>query len=173
VHRRDSLSLSTLTDKEIQQRTQLGLITAPLHDPRRAQEQQDIDDDSSNEDLGEWQDFSSDEEDEDDDQDGADDTSEKSGNNGYKLAPARRSSVDLHSIAGNRHDAKVQDSKLLSWQDAAQAVGYEDSPSKRVRNSIRGSSMGFASIDENAEEEEEDVETVNGEEVEYMEQESS
>jgi hypothetical protein len=181
VHRRDSVSLATLSDKEINQRIQLGLVTATPHDHRGVQEQQDNDDDSSNEDLEEWQDFDSDDEQEQDDKGGADDShgSDKGARkqDNYLLSTARRSSVDLHSIADNSHDGTAKDPQLHSWQDAAAAVvvsslpDYDDAPSKRLRNSIRASSLGFGSIEELPDDE--DVATVNGEEVEEMEQESS
>lgn len=86
VHRRDSMSLLTLSEKEIQNRMQLGLVTtAPAPDSEE-------DEDGLEED--EWEDFV--EEEEETDLDGS-----------YRLATHRRSSVDLTSTIDGDSDSSM------------------------------------------------------------------
>lgn len=80
VHRRDSVSLATLSETEIQKRIKLGLITAPTNSE---------DDDEETE---EWEDFEDEEED------------EKGTSKGYIFDKSRSSSVDVAVMSKNTHD---------------------------------------------------------------------
>jgi diadenosine tetraphosphatase ApaH/serine/threonine PP2A family protein phosphatase len=82
VHRRDSVSLDTLSTAEIAKRMRLGLVT---------QNQADSDDE-------EWDDFDSSEEEEDDDYSTEQDQ--------YTFSANRRSSINLQQMSENYHDSK-------------------------------------------------------------------
>ncbi len=146
VHRRDSVSLSTLSDREIQQRINLGLVTAPAHDPRLYYEQ-DSDEEEEEGHEEEWEDFVSDA-DEDDHLDGSK-SSKHHADEDYRLSTSRRSSVDLSTMTSNYHDPN-------DYED-----GDSDSNKRhRARASIRNSVSTFDRIEET---EDEEVATVNGE----------
>ena len=140
------MSLATLSEKEIQQRVQLGLVTTP---PQQYQEQPD---DDEEEDLEEWEDFDTDEED-------AKDDSNRSGDDDYRIAATRRSSVDLATLHANLHDSN-------SWE---QAVEDADAPNKRLRNSSISDPLIYGSIAEDpSENDDEEVATVNGDDDHEM-----
>lgn len=96
-------------------------------------------DEDSDEDLERWEDF----EESDDEKDGGDEKDE------YILTHTRRSSVDLNSMSENSHDD-------TGWECTAR--GHE--PNKRQRYKNKPS---ISSIEEGTAEEE-DIETVNGDE---------
>lgn len=81
VHRRDSMSLATLSAAEISKRIRLGLVT---QNP----------DESSDE---EWDDFESSEEEDE----------EESVNDNYTFSQNRRSSINLQQMSENFHDSSV------------------------------------------------------------------
>lgn len=134
VHRRDSISLANLTDQEIEKRVRLGLVTAPIVSNG----------DDESEETEEWEDFASDEENDEASQDS------------YVFDRERKSSIDLASISSNSHDS-------LSWDNenssiASNFVDYE--PNKRHRSK----KPGFAPIAEECMNEEEETDTVSGDE---------
>jgi hypothetical protein len=142
VHRRDSVSLANLTEKEIVQRIKLGLVTVtPTSDALESDEG----------DLEEWEDFDS------DDDSAAESKSDKTVDY-IVLSTTRRSSVDLNSLASNSHDEADFDSD---------SVG-DFEPNKRQRSRT---SPAIGTIEEETAEEEE-VATVNGEDDEEMDRES-
>lgn len=99
VHRRDSVSLATLSEKEIQQRMNLGLVTAPQMDYSAYGN----DDEDEDEEGDEWEDFVSDTEDE------ASHTPDvHTDDHNYRLSQGRRSSVDIASMS-NIHDMELED----------------------------------------------------------------
>ena len=81
IHRRDSISVASLPEQEIQKRMKLGLISTS--------EDSVVEDNQ----MTEWQDFDSDDENDDDDGPGA-----------FPFAKERKSSIDLDSMASNSHD---------------------------------------------------------------------
>lgn len=85
IHRRDSVSVATLSPEEIQKRVQLGLVTsdgAPTA----------VTKDEEEEDLEDWRDF---EEDEKEDEE-------------FIIDKSRRSSIDLASMSSNLHDVETE-----------------------------------------------------------------
>jgi hypothetical protein len=81
VHRRDSVSLQSLSENEIQQRINLGLVTdTPASDSDEEEDEQ-------------WEDF--------------EDESEEEDATKYRLATHRRSSIDLMSTVANDSDSKM------------------------------------------------------------------
>jgi hypothetical protein len=81
VHRRDSVSLQSLSENEIQKRIHLGLVTdnpAPDSDEEEDEQWEDFEDESEEEDVTE-----------------------------YRLSTHRRSSIDLMSTVGNDSDSKM------------------------------------------------------------------
>jgi hypothetical protein len=109
VHRRDSVSLATLSESEIQQRIKLGFITAP------AAAAGDDDDDG---DAEEWDDF----------EDGSDESKDEDDAKAeYVFDNSRRSSVDIVEMCKNSHDETEWDS------DSAGSLS-EFEPNKRHRS---------------------------------------
>jgi diadenosine tetraphosphatase ApaH/serine/threonine PP2A family protein phosphatase len=93
VHRRDSMSLATLSTTEIAKRMRLGLVTQTA-------------DDSSEE---EWDDFESSEEEEEED---LEDHQQK-----YTFSQNRRSSINLQQMSQNFHDSQV----TVDWEAGSQS----------------------------------------------------
>ena len=153
MHHRDSVSLAALSEKEIQQRIKLGLVTSNPNDPGltegdEEEEEVDLED--------EWEDFDSD----DDNEDGS-----KSGSHSkkaeYILTSSRRTSVDLSSMASNSHDE-------TDWESDNHSTASDFEPNKRHRSRSVLLETGIGTIQEETAEEEE-VATVNGEDDEAME----
>lgn len=158
VHRRDSVSLSTLSEKEIQQRIKLGLVTTTNNDSGL------IGADDDDEDV-EWEDFDMDSDDAGEQQDNGSSTKGSSSSipnsnkqeHEYILTHSRRASVDLASMSSNSHDE-------TDWESDQSTVDHE--PNKRHRSA----SLIATSIGTIEEVDEEEVATVNGEdEVDEME----
>lgn len=84
VHRRDSMSLATLSSSEIAKRMRLGLVTAPTVD--------------SSDDDEEWDDFESSE--------GEDEVDLEEHQQKYTFAQNRRSSINLLQMNENYHDSQ-------------------------------------------------------------------
>ena len=116
VHRRDSVSVSSLSEQEIQRRVQLGFITpslggnaataaaAAVIDPKQSEEWQDITDQEEEEVMQESTDGHL-----------ADDPTEtessmEDNTNPYLLDTRRRSSIDLGHLSFNRHDESMNGS---------------------------------------------------------------
>lgn len=93
VHRRDSVSLLTLSNSEISKRARLGLVT-------------DADADSSDDE--EWDDFDSSEEEEEEEEDPR-----------YSFAQNRRSSVNLSQLNENLHDSSTDWGRSDSFRQFA------------------------------------------------------
>ncbi|GAX25353.1 hypothetical protein FisN_5Lh447 [Fistulifera solaris] len=145
VHRRDSVSLATLSEKEIQQRMNLGLVTAPQMDYSTYANEDDDD-----EDVDEWEDFVSDTEDE------ASHTPDvHTDDPNYRLSHGRRSSVDIASMS-NVHDMELEDDGDME--------NVKTDRRTASRASIRSSVSTFEVIAENCrgEEDEDEVDTDDG-----------
>jgi len=125
VHRRDSVSLASLSEQEIQKRIQLGLVTAAAGAAN----------DNDAEELVEWEDF----------EDSDDEEEDESGKSEYVIDKERHSSIDLASMSENSHDDKEWDSETAS---AGSLSDFE--PNKRHR----AKKPGFGTIEEVAEDEE-------------------
>jgi len=89
VHRRDSVSLQSLSENEIQKRMHLGLVTSTP--------QADSDEEEEDE---QWEDF--------------EDESEEEDVTEYRLATHRRSSIDLMSTVANDSDSKMNYSETTT-----------------------------------------------------------
>jgi hypothetical protein len=155
VHRRDSVSIAMLSEKEIQERAELGLITVDS----QAEEENDVKIEEE-----EWEEF-----DEDDPNTSRDYGS--SDEEQYTFDERRKSSVDPcqtnTSPPGSSHDN--HDVSMDGNMDMnPKRIDFSGVDTAQRRNN-RG--MQFTSISEaNEEEEEEDEEsTVNGDEDETME----
>lgn len=147
VHRRDSVSLATLSEKEIQQRMNLGLITAPQMDYSAYPN-----DDEEDEEGDEWEDFVSDTEDE------ASHTPDvHTDDPNYRLSQGRRSSVDIASMS-NIHDMELED----DVDEVDDRVKTDRQAGSRA--SIRSSVSTFDAIAENrrGEDDEDEVDTDDG-----------
>lgn len=83
VHRRDSVSLQSLSQDEIQKRIHLGLVTNNAAQDSDEEEEEDE----------QWEDF--------------EDESEEEDVSEYRLATHRRSSIDLMSTVANDSDSKM------------------------------------------------------------------
>lgn len=142
VHRRDSVSLATLPDAEIQKRMKLGLVTSsPRSDEEQEEEEtwEDIEDDN-NLNGGEDLELSEPEE--------------------FRFAKNRRSSVDLSHMTGNIHDQETH----TEWEvepTAAATLNQLEPENKRQRSKQLG--VVSSAIEERSDEE---LETVNGDEEE-------
>lgn len=129
VHRRDSVSLQSLSETEIQKRIHLGLVTntpAPDSD-------EEVDDEQ-------WEDF--------------DDESEEEKVTEYRLAIHRRSSIDLMSTLANDSDSMMKCNDSGSNMDASTDLyGSKDGLIVDFDNSFRTRSRkpGVSSIHEEAE----------------------
>jgi hypothetical protein len=111
VHRRDSVSVTSLSEQEIQRRIQLGFITPSLGGNAAAVAATVAAADSTQ--SEEWQDITDQEvmQDGADGHDDDDDPTETEGSmedhNPYLLDTHRRSSIDLGHLSFNRHDESV------------------------------------------------------------------
>jgi hypothetical protein len=133
VHRRDSVSLQSLSETEIQKRMRLGLIT-------NDQDQLSASDDDEEE---RWQDI--------------DDESEEENVTHYRLAPHRRSSVDLMSTLGHESDLGGSNSHM-DYSESSHGnkdsliVDFDTSLRNRSRkpavSSIYEEAEGFSSSDD-------------------------
>lgn len=112
VHRRDSVSLATLSTNEIAKRMRLGLVTK---NP----------DDSSEE---EWDDFESSEEEDDDDQ--------PQEQNHYTFAQNRRSSINLQQMSENFHDSTDWEAGNHYDPNARNSAGSSDNMAVSSSGSI-------------------------------------
>lgn len=111
VHRRDSISLATMSETEIQKRIKLGLVTSSSEDAGDAEEEEELED---------WQDL------EEDDTTSLDDD--------YSFDKNRRSSIDLAGISNTRDDASwASDASAASF-----ASFTEFEPNKRHRSKKPG-----------------------------------
>lgn len=151
-----------LSDHEIKQRMQLGLVT---NVPYQQQQYHSQDDDGFDDDD---QDGSEDVEDWDDLQDSDDEGKNRSSSprrrssalddddkDEYVFDTKRRSSVDLDSLSANLHD-------LMSAADTWDGNGsYDFSQNKRRRSK----KPNVASIKEHDTADDEEIETVNGDDV--------
>jgi hypothetical protein len=145
VHRRDSVSLATLSETEIQKRIRLGLVT---HAPPGVRLQDDAE-------MEDWQDMDEDEDvtakgsgiDSEDDED-------------FVVDQKRRPSVDLDNMSVNSHDQEWENGKSSVAANAAvvaAAFAMADfEPNKRQRSK----KPMVASISEATEDEE--IATVDG-----------
>ena len=144
VHRRDSVSLATLSETEIQKRIRLGLVThaAPGVRPLDDTEMED------------WQDM------EDEDDVAAKGSGIESDEEDFVIDQKRRSSVDLDHMSVNSHDQEWengQSSVVANAAVVAAAFAMADfEPNKRQRSK----KPMVASISEATEDEE--VATVDG-----------
>jgi len=159
VHRRDSVSLASLSEQEIQKRIQLGLVTpaaaAAAHHASIATVAA-IDNDVE---LEDWQDIM---ENDDDEEPAAERGLE---NGAYKVATQRRSSVDLGHMSVNVHDAAIANhtsantasfSALPDHQNALKRQRYrqpsiasisEEEPSGVARDPQTGDDEEVATVD--------------------------
>ena len=147
-----------MSEKEIQQRIKLGLVTTTSNDPGLNGDDDDDDDDGNDEDL-EWEDFDIDGEDANEQQDDGSNKSNGKNNNKqdheYILTHTRRCSVDLASMSSNSHDE-------ADWESDHSIVDqhHQFEPNKRHRSA----SLITTAIGTIEEGDEEEVATVNGEE---------
>jgi hypothetical protein len=164
VHRRDSISLATLSDQEIKQRMKLGLVTNVPYQHQDYHNQEDDDDYDEDDQTGsdnpleDWDDLQDSE-----DEDGKDkgpgqrrrsstlDEDEKE----YVFDTKRRSSVDLDSLSANLHD-------LMSAADNWDGNNCNDGIQNKRRRSKR---PNVASIQEQDDADDEEIETVNGDDM--------
>lgn len=162
VHRRDSVSLVSLSDQEIQKRMKLGLVTNPPTQRQNHQqndEQEDDDDDAQNDRMEQWDDL----EDSDDDDDrkrigiGGDGTIVADNDKEeYIFDTKRRSSIDLDSMSQNLHDLI---GAVDFWDKDADS---HDNLTAKRRCSQRPS---VASIQELDICEDEEIETLSGDDI--------
>jgi hypothetical protein len=164
VHRRDSVSLASVSEQEIQKRIQLGLVTPAAASQAQHQPAAAVDTDVE---LEDWQDIM---ENDDDDDDAANNNTVENG--GYKVATQRRSSVDLDHMSVNVHDAVA-----ATAQSFGGALQDHQNPLKRQR--FRQPSIASISEEEppvagvpgsNAAGDEEEVATVDGSSSSSMEE---
>ena len=151
VHRRDSVSLASLSETEIQKRIRLGLVT---HAPPGVRPQDDTE-------MEDWQDM------EDDDvvnAKGLGIDSEDEDDSDFVVDEKRRLSVDLDTMSVNSHDQEWENGNnnvAVNAATAAAAFAMADfEPNKRQRSK----KPMVASISEAAEDEE--IATVDGDEEE-------
>jgi diadenosine tetraphosphatase ApaH/serine/threonine PP2A family protein phosphatase len=116
VHRRDSLSLTSLSSQDIAKRIKLGLVT---HDPDR---------DSEDEEDEEWNDFESSSSEEVEMQETGSSEQE-----GYVFAQGRRSSINLQHMAENFHDSSTISLDPSASETYREGEG-EESPRNRNSN---------------------------------------
>ena len=128
VHRRDSVSLQSLSETEIQKRMRLGLVTStPAPD--------------------------SDEEEEEEEWDDLDEESEEEKVPEYRLATHRRSSIDLMSTVANECDFGGSSSSGMDVSDSqGLIVDFDNSLRSRSRkpgvSSIHEEAEGYKSSDD-------------------------
>ena len=108
VHRRDSVSLMSLTETEIAKRMRLGLVTT----------QQDDD----SEDEEEWDDLESEEEEQ-----------EQEEEQPYRFAQGRRASINLQSMAENYHDSSGD---FDGMQDDSRPTMFRDVSTQSIPEGI-------------------------------------
>lgn len=153
VHRRDSVSIAMLSEREIQERAELGLITVDSH----AEDDNDVEIEEE-----EWEEF--DEDDPNTSRDfGSSDEEE------YTFDEGRKSSVDPHttnaSPSGSSHDNHdVSMNGNTNMNPKMIDFSGVDTASRRNNRAMK-----FASISEMNEEDEDEESTVNGDEDEIME----
>lgn len=140
VHRRDSLSLHSLSETEIEKRMRLGLVTnTPASDSEEENEEDER-----------WEDF--------------EDESDEENDTEYRLAPHRRSSIDLNSTVVNDADATTMsysdlagsssnmDMSDLHLSNDGLIVDFDNSCRTRYRkprvSSIHEETEGFSSSDD-------------------------
>jgi hypothetical protein len=124
VHRRDSVSLASLSEQEIQKRMQLGLVTPAAATSHHAAA---VDTDVE---LEDWQDIM--ENDDDDANENSTSTIENGGS--CKVATLRRSSVDLGHMSVNVHDmAALHHSSDVATQSFSGVLHDHQNPLKRQR----------------------------------------
>ena len=130
VHRRDSVSLQSLSETEIQKRMRLGLVTStPAPDSDEEEEEE------------EWDDLDDEEEEEE----------QKVPE--YRLATHRRSSIDLMSTVANECDFAGSSSSNMDMYDSqGLIVDFDTSLRSRSRkpgvSSIYEEAEGFSSSDD-------------------------
>jgi diadenosine tetraphosphatase ApaH/serine/threonine PP2A family protein phosphatase len=145
VHRRDSVSLATLSADEIQKRTQLGLITASSQASATNHSESD---ESS---VEEWDDLDQIVDNHNDEHYENDDKSEE-----YVIDSRRRSSIDLSSMTQNLHEQL----ELLSHGQESLGLLADLEPGTKRQRSKRPS---VASIRETGDEDDDDeVDTLDG-----------
>jgi len=153
VHRRDSVSLAAMSSDEIQKRMKLGLVTAG----NEAENNSNNDEDEELEDS--WEDFDMDDDDNNvNAKDGDDATHKENHQAEYVFDKGRRSSVDLGRMSENSHDAGAI--AMTAEAAAAHRLYYADEPVNAKRQRSRQPSV--SSIQEDAEKEEDEVATVDG-----------
>ena len=151
VHRRDSVSLSTLSETEIQKRIRLGLVTQT---PPGVRPQDDTE-------MEDWQDM--------EDEDEGDVAAKGSGiesedDEDFVVDQKRRPSVDLDNMSLNSHDQEWENGNSSVAANAAMVAAAfamaDFEPNKRQRSK----KPNVASISEATEDEE--IATVDGDEEE-------
>jgi len=143
VHRRDSVTLSALSDSEIQKRIRLGLVT---HAPPGAHGQEDKE-------MEDWEDIEED----------AKESSEDTDDEDFVIDAKRRSSINLDDMSVNSHDQEWENDGGSTAAAGFAMSDYEPNKRQRSRKPM------VASISEEAGAEEEEIATVDGDEAEDME----
>ena len=149
VHRRDSVSVTSLSEQEIQRRMQLGLITPSLGGNSAVASAATAAGDADHKQSEDWQDIT-DEELMQECADGGDDdpneteSSMEDNQNPYLLDPHRRSSIDLGHLSFNMHDESV----LLSSTNSGKNVVSNDQSTQHSNKRLRYRQPSIASISE-------------------------
>ena len=152
VHRRDSVSLASLSEQEIQKRMKLGLVT---NAPRGAAAASAADD----EELEDWHDIQ--------DDDGEKEEDDDSTVEDYNFDTKRRSSVDLDTMSINSHDQERERANNNNATSAAFSFhGDSYDPNKRLR---ARNPMVASICEETAGAEDEEIATVDGDDLDDME----
>lgn len=124
VHRRDSMSLLALSENEIQSRMQLGLVTSP---PAQDSDEED----GVGED--EWEDFI--------------DESDEDGEENYRLATNRRSSIDLNCTIESDADAPMMYSSSSLNLSSSQGLNSSMNLDEMATSEVTGGSEGDLIVD--------------------------
>lgn len=161
IHRRDSVSVATLSEQELKQRMKLGLVTNVPFQQQQYMQDEDEEQEGSDDgrpDMEDWDDLQ--DSDDDDDKNKSpgqrrrhsllDDDDERE----YVFDTKRRSSVDLDSLSANLHDL----------MNAAEWDG-NDSADFSVSKRRRSKRPNIASIQEHDGADDEEVETLNGDDA--------
>jgi hypothetical protein len=144
VHRRDSVSLASLSEQEIQKRMKLGLVT---NAPRGAPSADD-------EELEDWEDI----------QDDGKESSEEGTDDDYIFDAKRRSSVDLDNMTTNLHDQQWENTS----NGGVAGFTYQGDNESNKRQCAR-KPMVASICEESAGADDEEIATVDGDDVEDME----